>query len=82
MKKTNDLDFVDLYLAIKNNMAASVHFPVAAADVAAISSFMGISGQLLKATIKHGEVGVALFSSPAFFCLIFLAPVHVTANFH
>jgi hypothetical protein len=53
-------------------MATNVHFPVAAADVAAISSFVGISGQLLKATIKHGEVGVSLISSSAF--------LSVTAN--
>jgi len=74
MENTNDLDFVDLFLAIKNNMATNVYFPVAAADVAAISSFVGISGQLLKATIKHVEVGVSLISSPAF--------LSVTANFY
>ena len=66
MKNADDFYFVDSTLAIKNYMAADVHFPVAATDFIASSSCEGSSGQLLKATIKHGEVRVALFLSPPF----------------
>jgi plasmid stabilization system protein ParE len=59
------------FLAEKNRDAAKRAVQAIRSGVQIIS-FVGISGQLLKATIKHGEVGVSLISSSAF--------LSVTAN--
>jgi plasmid stabilization system protein ParE len=59
------------FLAEKNRDAAKRAVQAIRSGVQIIS-FVGISGQLLKATIKHGEVGVWLISSSAF--------LSVTAN--
>ena len=67
MKNTDDLYFIVSTLTIKNDMATGIHFPVAATNLATISSLEGINGQLLETIIEHGEVSVTLLGSPMLF---------------
>ena len=56
VQNTDDLDLAAVFLPVKNHMAAGAHFSVAFPNIAAIFSQKGIGGQLLKATVKHGQV--------------------------
>ena len=45
-------------------MAAGGQFPVAAADLAAIDTLLGIGGQFSETAIQHAQIQVALFLPP------------------